>query len=192
MVSQFVRLLRLKSQEVVVGTLVNLSQKHVDDFDSLWRSHLRGFRQEDKYWDWAFKKEIYLKSERYEGYGIECDNQTQGLMIIETQWHCSQVNIGEKIIYVVALATAPWNRTAIQKPPEFKGVGAALLLFARQRSVELCYAGRVGLHSLPEAERFYERQKMRRYDVEPEGYDSDEYVEQDEEHLTYFEYPPLG
>lgn len=171
--------------------MVDLNQKHVDDFDSSWRSLLREFSQDDKYWDWAFKKQIYLESERYEGYAIEWNNQTQGLMIIETQWHRSQLNFGERIVYVVALAAAPWNRTAIQKPPEFKGVGAVLLLFARQRSVELGYAGRVGLHSLPEAERFYERQKMMRYDVEPEGYDSDEYIDPDSEHLTYFEYPPL-
>ncbi|HBE18171.1 MAG TPA: GNAT family N-acetyltransferase [Cyanobacteria bacterium UBA11149] len=191
MVSQSVRLLRLRTKEVVLGTLVDLQQKHVDDFDSSWRSLLEEFSQEDKYWDWAFKKQIYLESQRYEGYAIEWENQTQGLMIIETQWHRSQLNMGKRIVYVVALAAAPWNRATMQKPPEFKGVGAALLLFARQRSVELGYAGRVGLHSLPQAERFYEGQKMMRYDVEPSGSDSDEYIDPEEEHLTYFEYPPL-
>jgi hypothetical protein len=190
-VSQPVRLLRLRNKEVVVGTLVDLDRKHVNDFEYLWRISLGEFSQEDKYWDWAFKKEIYLSSDRYEGYAIECEAQTQGLMIIETQWHLSQVNFRERLVYVFALATAPWNRETIQQPPEFKGVGAALLLFARQRSLELGYAGRVGLHSLPGAEQFYQRQNMLRYDVESEGYDSDEYVDPEEERLTYFEYPPL-
>jgi hypothetical protein len=41
------------------------------------------------------------------------------------------------------------NRQLIQRPPKLKGVGTALLVFARTRSMELGYKGRVGLHSLP-------------------------------------------
>jgi hypothetical protein len=37
----------------------------------------------------------------------------------------------------------------IEQPPWLKRVGTLLLLFARQRSLELGYGGRVGLHSLP-------------------------------------------
>ncbi|GAB1544642.1 hypothetical protein NUACC21_73180 [Scytonema sp. NUACC21] len=53
----------------------------------------------------------------------------------------------------------------------FKGVGTALLRFARLLSVELGYEGRVGLHSLPGAERFYEKQGMLDYGSE-EDYDN--------------------
>lgn len=51
------------------------------------------------------------------------------------------------------------------------------LTFARLRSVELGYGGRVGLHSLPNAEGFYEQLQMSDYgpDLEKNG-------------LVYFEY----
>ncbi|MGD2184450.1 GNAT family N-acetyltransferase [Lusitaniella coriacea] len=175
-----VLLIRARDLQLVTALLVDLAQKHVEDFESLWRSSLQAFAQEDKYWDWLFKKRLSLSNENFESYALECDGKTQGLMTVETQRHRSQVLPGERIVYIVALATAPWNRRSIRQPPEFKAVGTALLLYARQRSVELGYAGRVGLHALPEAERFYERQNMANYGADEE-----------QENLTYFEYPPL-
>lgn len=50
-------------------------------------------------------------------------------MLMETQWHLSQV----------------------------RGIGEALLFFAWQRSVELGYSGRVRLHFLPGTEAFCHR-----------------------------------
>lgn len=54
---------------------------------------------------------------------------------------------------------------------------ALKLLQARQRSMELGYEGRVGLHALPGAESFYDDQNMADYGPDP-----------DQENLTYFEY----
>ena len=51
----------------------------------------------------------------------------------------------------------------------------------RQRSVDLGYGGRVGLHSLPEAEGFYQRQKMLEHGPDPEKDD-----------LVYFEYNAIS
>jgi hypothetical protein len=59
----------------------------------------------------------------------------------------------------------------------FRGVGRLLLLFARQRSLELGYGGRLGLHALPESEAFYRRLQMPDYGADPE-----------KEDLVYFEY----
>ena len=53
-------------------------------------------------------------------------------------------------------------------------------MLARQRSVELEYGGRVGLHSLPEAEAFYRRYNMPDYGPDP-----------DKKGLVYFEYGAL-
>ena len=61
--------------------------------------------------------------------------------------------------------------------PFFQGVGRSLLLFARQRSLELGYGGRVGLHALPESEAFYHRLPMPDYGADPE-----------KEGLVYFKY----
>ena len=98
-------------------------------------------------------------------------------MLIETQLHGSRLKEGKRLIYVDGVASAPWNRQFIQRPPKLKGVGTALLVFARTRSIELGYEGRVGLHSLPGAEEFYENQGMINLG-EDEDYDD----------LIYFEY----
>lgn len=108
------------------------------------------------------------------------------MMLIETQQHRSRITPGQPLVYVEALATAPWNRLAIIRPPELRGVGTALLLFARQRSLQLGYGGRVGLHALPRAERFYERQRMSRFDPNPE-----DYPDLEDKPLTYFEYATM-
>jgi hypothetical protein len=78
--------------------------------------------------------------------------------------------------------TAPWNRLSIQRPPEWRRVGRSLMAWARQRSVELGYEGRVGLQSLPDAVGFYEQIDMMRLELEPH-----EIVDADEK-LPYFEY----
>ncbi|BAY50418.1 hypothetical protein SAMD00079811_80470 (plasmid) [Scytonema sp. HK-05] len=160
--------------------LVDLGPRHIDDYVNDWVEKLRRFSQEDKYWDWIFKLRYIVNQENLEGYAVECENKTQGLMIIETQMHGSRLNIGKRLVYVDGIATAPTNRIEIQRPPQFKGVGQALLNFARIRSVELGYEGRVGLHSLPRSEGFYEKQNM--FNCGPE---------EDYDNLVYFEYGAL-
>ena len=150
--------------EMFFNLLLDLAQKHVSDFQSLWQVQLQQFSQEDKYWDWAFKERLAIHDANYECYAIEHDNTTQGLMMLETQWHTSQFYPGQRLVQVAALSVAPWNRQLIQRPPRFKAVGSALLNFSRFRSVELGYEGRVGLYALPSAEGFYERKNMMRLD----------------------------
>ncbi|WP_228039823.1 hypothetical protein [Nodosilinea sp. LEGE 07088] len=100
--------------------------------------------------------------------------------MLETQWHRSWLPQRFPLVYVEYLASAPWNRRLLENPPYLIGVGRALLLFTRQRSVELGYGGRVGLHALPGAEAFY-----RRYDMPDYGSDPDK------DGLVYFEYAAL-
>ena len=132
--------------------------------------------QEDKFWDWEFKLRFITTQENREGYAIEYEDETQGLMLFETQMHGSRLSEGKRLVYVDGIATAPWNREFVPNPPKVKGVGTALLAFARTRSLELGYEGRVGLHSLPGAEKFYERQGM--FDLGQE---------EDYDNLVYFE-----
>jgi hypothetical protein len=176
-VQRRVLLARGLDNQRVETLLVDLAQTHLDDFEAHWRPALEQVGAEDKFWDWVVKKRISLSSDNFESYAIEYQGMTQGLMAIETQWHRSQVDRRHRIVYVQAIASAPWNRRAIQQPPTLRGVGTALLLFARQRSLELGYEGRVGLHALPEAESFYDDQNMADYGPDP-----------DQENLTYFEY----
>ena len=101
-------------------------------------------------------------------------------MMVETQLHDSRSAIGQRLVYIQYITSAPWNRKEIQRPLRYKGVGTALLRYARLRSVELGYGGRIGLHSLPTAERFYENQNMLNLGIDEEY-----------ENLTYFEYGML-
>jgi hypothetical protein len=184
MVTLLVRLPRGLDNQSVDATLLSLTPKHVEDFIALWKDPLRQATQEDKYWDWAFKQRLSDTSGNYECYAIECEGSTQGLMMIETQWHRAQFFPGRRLVYVAALSVAPWNRRQIQQPPRFRRVGTVLLNFSRVRSLALGYKGRVGLHALPGAESFYEYRNMMRYEASP-----DDFINADGEQLTYFEYP---
>ena len=173
-------LIRGVDGQVVQAVLLNLTQKHIDDFENHWREQLRRYQQEDKYWDWLFKKRLSSSGDNYESYAIEHEDRTQGLLFIETQRHRSQIEAGQRLVYVEALASAPWNRRSIQRPPDLRGVGTLLLNFARKRSLDLGYEGRIGLHSLSGAERFYDLRNMIDFGPDP-----------DKEDLVYFEYGRL-
>uniref|UniRef100_A0A8T6QJ72 GNAT family N-acetyltransferase n=1 Tax=Lyngbya confervoides BDU141951 TaxID=1574623 RepID=A0A8T6QJ72_9CYAN len=138
---------------------------------------LRETQQPDADWNWAYKLQLAVNDERYEVYGMELEALLQGVILLETQWHRSWLPQRFPLVYVEYLASAPWNRRLIEDPPYLVGVGRALLLFARQRSLELGYGGRVGLHSLPGAEAFYHRYQMPDYGPDP-----------DKGGLVYFEY----
>ena len=186
MVTSKINLFQVSAQQFVEATLTALAQRHVDDFDNDWKAALVEMSQEDKFLDWAFKKRAALNYANYECYVTEAEERTQGLMMIETQWHYSVIAERQPLVYVEALAVAPWNRARLQPLPQFKRVGSELLNFSRLRSEALGYEGRVGLHSLPGAEGFYERRNMMRCEPEP-----DPFMDDDESPLAYFEYPPL-
>ncbi|BDA76201.1 hypothetical protein CAL7716_103670 (plasmid) [Calothrix sp. PCC 7716] len=173
-----VLLIRGQDNLIVQADLLQLTQKHASDYTSQWKDLLRQYAQEDKWWDWEFKlQSIINKQGNREGYAIEYEGETQGLMMIEVEMHGSQITRGKRLVYIDGVASAPLNRVKIQNPPKLRGVGSTLLMFARRRSLELGYEGRVGLHALPDAEEFYDDQGM--LDLGKDG---------DYEDLTYFEY----
>ena len=174
-----VQLIRVRDAASIVGSLVTLSTKHLDDFRAVWRERLRTSADEDQYWDWEQKQRIYLSDRAgiYEGYAIECEGLTQGMMLLQVRGYRSQVESNRRLIYVHSLATAPWNRLSKPDPHGFRAVGSALLRFARFRSEELGYGGLVGLHSLPAAQMFYRKMGM-----------IDGGADAEKENLTYFEW----
>lgn len=170
------QLLRRVDNQFVEAILLTAEDKHLEDFEQLWKPQLRFTMEEDRYWNWVFKTRIY-RSDNFETYAIECDGETQGLMMIDVQRHRSQVDSRRRVVYVRSLATAPWNRVSLQETPRYRAVGGTLLRFARHRSFELGYGGLVGLHALPGAEAFYEKMNMLNGGADPESED-----------LTYFEW----
>lgn len=172
-----VKLLRVKDNTPVNAKLMTLTDKHLDDFETFWKSRLQASNEEDGHWNWVIKNQFTLFSSDYEKYAVECEQITQGLMMLEVSNYYSRDNPQQKIVYVDFLSTAPWNRTSLKNPPHYKGVGLVLLFFARERSKQLGYQGRVGLHALPKAENFYKKRGMINF-----GIDSDK------EDLVYFEW----
>lgn len=166
--------------ETVSGLLCNLNDRHIEDVEAVWKEILSATDQADRYWSWDYKLRQADQAARYEGYAIEVENLTQGLMWLETQRHRSQMPQRYPLVYIEALATAPWNRRWLDDPPYLQGVGRSLLLFARQRSLDLGYEGRVGLHALPGSEGFYRRNQMAEYGADL-----------DKESLIYFEYSAI-
>lgn len=179
------------------GFIRTMSQIHLVQIETIWQGMLRETQQPDMGWSWSYKLRLAASESRYEAYVIEIDKLAHGVMLLETEWHRTQLDSqgieryssGDAVrysygvakrsplVYVEYLASAPWNRRVIEDPPYFVGIGRTLLMFARQRSVELGYGGRVGLHSISESEAFYHRQGMPDY-----GADSDR------DGLVYFEY----
>lgn len=184
-VIQAVPLRRGATGEVVVAQLVTLNPRHVDEFDSLWRPLLIEFEEFDAQLSWRFKQELAGRQANYEGYALECEGLTQGLLLLETQSRWSEFDRGQRLVYVDIVMTAPWNRLTIQRPPEWRRVGKSLMAFARQRSIELGYQGRVGLQSIPSAVWFYDHLGMTRLELEPQ-----DIIDPDEK-LPYFEYRAL-
>ena len=148
---QSIELIRGTDGQAVQAVLCSITQSHIHDYENLWQDLLQRSGQDDKFWNWAFKQRVFLSRGNYEGYAIECAGRTEGLLLLETQQHRSQYQAqlvrGEPLVYVESIAAAPWNRRIIFRPPEFRGIGTTLLLFARQRSIELGYGGRVGAFS---------------------------------------------
>jgi GNAT superfamily N-acetyltransferase len=166
--------------EAVTALICPMQQQHLSDFNLIWKPMLEALDGEDAFWDWARKKRLGLSDDRYEAYAIEQDDLTHGLLWLETQWHRSQWAAGQPLVYVAALASAPWNRHLLDPQPWLSGVGSALLSFACQRSLDLGYGGRLGLHALPGSESFYESRNMLNL-----GYDPDQ-------EMSYFEYGILN
>jgi hypothetical protein len=103
----------------------------------------------------------------------------QGLMAVLTQSRPATVTEGNvPVLYVDFLETAPWNLKGLHVRPRFLGVGTVLIAEAVLLSRESGWRGRVGLHSLPQAERFYDVHcQMTRTGPDPQYHD-----------LVYFEY----
>ena len=142
-----------------------------------WKPLLQSSSAEDRHWDWL-RKYANLSSINFEYYAIECDQMTQGMMIIETDLHKSRG--GKNLVYVDFLAIAPWNRQEIVKNPKYRGTGSLLMYLAVSRSEQLGYKHRTGLHALPRACEFYQKLGMKDFGAD-RNYQNLHYFEFDEQ-----------
>lgn len=120
----------------------------------------------------------------YRLFGIKAENVWQGLLIANAFGHVSRLPPGGKdLAYIEFVESAPWNwecRPA-GRAGKYRGVGRQLFELAVRWSLDIELQGRVGLHSLSQAETFYrDRCKM-----------SDLGIDIAYHSLRYFEYSEL-
>lgn len=161
---------RLSGQFVPAKLLERIDVAYARRTDDLWVTFLAAeaaklqvngvtlLPPQHSHWRWGRKVAIVAHLLPYPTLAIEFEGDAQGLMLLETdgKFGLLPAQIGKPLVYVVFLATAPWNLPAVVQRPRFRGVGSVLMRAAVEMSVDLGFKGRIGLHSLPQSEKFYE------------------------------------
>lgn len=167
---QTVFLLEGASGRAVEASLVTpLNSKHIHDWQNRWRpSHREALEHlaaagvqladwsQHSHWSWEQKERAIKGLLAYQGYAVECNAVTQGLMIVNLTCTCRLPDqAGKPLVYVEFVEAAPWNRTQLGRVSQFRGVGSVLIAAAVNLSDQEGFNGRIGLHALPQADSFY-------------------------------------
>lgn len=88
----------------------------------------------------------------------------------------------EHLVYIDYIEIAPWNLAYLSEIPQYRGIGSFFIEAAISLSQDVGLDGRIGLHSLDQAEQFYRRCGMTDCGLQQIGYDLSKY--------RYFEMTP--
>ena len=112
---------------------------------------------QSRHWDWRAKTQAIRQTLSKQGFSLVCEGVTQGLMSVDLMRYCRLPEQDRQhLVYIDFLETAPWNRRELLvDPPRYQGVGTLLIRAAIELSKEEEFQGRIGLHSLPQANGFY-------------------------------------
>lgn len=167
---------RRTGQEVEATLWRDLEDRHVEDFTTRWKpvfdarlAELRARGEltldtagehnlQDAHWQWVEKVAARRNEMSWASFAVEAEGVTQGLMFVRmgpTVRGLAPSHRNQFIVDIDLLATAPWNRFRLVPDPQFKGIGRLLLAAAVSLSVSEEFAGRIGLHALPQAESWY-------------------------------------
>jgi len=161
-----------ENREVEASLHEEISPLNLEHWETNWLPLLKKHAKiaEDSHWDWRKKHELRKKAMlNFPCASVKCENMTQGLMYLELSLHRSRLEANQHLVYVDFLATAPWNREWPHQAPRFKLVGLNLVAHAISISMTM-HSGRIGLHSLPGAVKFYRHKlKMKPFGKETSG-----------------------
>ena len=155
----------LRGELVEASLFDEVTDEHLRLWEHGWVPEMRAHRAnrlpadtpEDSHWNWRNKANGWRALLGYQSAALVCQGELQGLMLTNDVSSARlPQQFGKPIVYVEFLATAPWNRPELRTPPKYRGCGRIFILVAIQTSIDAGYKGRIGLHSLPAAERFYE------------------------------------
>ncbi|MEX0867650.1 MAG: hypothetical protein WD030_09845 [Pirellulales bacterium] len=184
-----VYLVEVSSGQLVKAELHDaILPRHLDHHERLWKPLIQARQEEHGHWDWQSKCRHYSAQLSYEFLAVECQQETQGLMIVNTIRRCrlpQQTN--KHLVYVEYLEVAPWNRPHVTVDPKYRLVGTVMLAAAIQLSIDDGNKGRIGLHSLPQADTFY-RDRCGMTDLGPDAsiFGNLHYFEMTEQQATQF------
>ena len=159
---------RSKNEPVAASLIVGVTHDLLETAELAWASlRIEGAKRlkavggnvpQHWHWDWK-RKSPMIDLLAYQCFGIECDGEMQGLMLVNTTNHVSRLagQKGKPLVYVDYIETAPWNLKEFTTQPRYGAVGVRLIEAAVRFSVDEEFGGRVGLHSLPQSEKFYEK-----------------------------------
>lgn len=162
-----------------------IQECHLTDVEEIWQPALTllqrwgdpRHRQESAHWDWRAKLRRSARNRQQRSFAIVFRDVTQGLMIVDVSRTARlEPDLGLGLVYVDYVEVAPWNRPGWIPHRLFQSVGTHFLSIAVDLSFQLGFAGRIGLHSLPQADGFYRRHQMTDLGPDP-----------DYQNLCYFE-----
>ena len=158
---------RSKNVPVAASLIVGVTRDLLETTELAWASlRIEGAKRlkaaggnvpQHWHWDWL-RKSSKIDLLAYRCLGIECDGEMQGLMLVNMTNYVSRLEgqKGKPLVYVDYIETAPWNLKELATQPRYGAVGVRLIEAAVRFSVDEEFGGRVGLHSLPQSEPFYE------------------------------------
>lgn len=144
----------------------DISNDHLRLWSQTWTPEMRRHaasnpianRPEDSHWNWRHKLMASGGLLSTHSFALLCHDELQGLMIARDLASAKLPGqFGLPMVQIEFIATAPWNRPEFQHPVRYKGCGRILILAAVEVSRSCGGKGRIGLHSLPAAEEFYEQ-----------------------------------
>jgi hypothetical protein len=124
-----------------------LNQKNVE----------RRFWPQSRHWEWRDKLMAIERRLDNRSFAIVAEAMTQAMMTVDLSKRARMPGQERQhLVYVDFLEAAPWNRNDLaEEPSKFGGCGSILINAAIQQSMLEGYKGRIGLHSLPQANNFY-------------------------------------
>jgi len=158
---RFARIVRLVPPEIIAARIAHgVPADRLTEIEAAWHPMrtviaLAHPGVEHAHWNWRNKVESVASGVR-RLFAVDHEGQTQGLMAVSTGPRPGVLaGPGRPVLYVDYLEVAPWNLRLPTRDPRFTGVGKALIAEAVRTSLGAGYGGRVGLHSLSQAEAFY-------------------------------------
>lgn len=148
-----------------------ITEKNLADWEGEWMPELfkatqklhranveRRLWPQSRHWDWRRKAAALNGMLGNPGFSVVCGGITQGMMIVDTSMKRCRIPAqkGLDLVYVEFIENAPWNRKELLfDPPRYRGIGTILIRAAIELSKADDFKGRIGLHSLPQANNFY-------------------------------------